>query len=144
MSIEDTNYYISSESESFVICSTSVKTKGRWKRLGNDKDAKLSAILPVGSASSPLNNRNYQDLIDNLHISRLDNRQILQIIKEKYCIDSSATQFKAQVANQDAQLEEWLDPVSRDILRLRLHDKWSIDSICSRFETSRTDVKRLF
>ena len=89
MSISITNYYVPWVGDAFFITKTNITLKGRPKMFGSHHDESLRSIMPIGIADSSRQNRCYETLLANLEINKMDNSEIIELLKEKLLIANS-------------------------------------------------------
>ena len=144
MSSTTTNYYLSGVSEHFKLTDAPAPTRGRPKILGEKEGGQLEVIMPVGFADAQKGNMSYHKLLENLHISSMENNEILSALHSG-CTESDV---KASIDNKmmvDYLVKERIPESTKiDIIRLRLHQRWSIPSLWAKFSVSPDTISEIF
>ena len=144
MSISITNYYVPWVGDDFFITKTNITLKGRPKMFGSHHDESLRSIMPVGIADSSRQNRCYETLLANLEINKMDNSEIVELLKEKLLIASSDYDHSSYSLRE----KEIAFPIEKEnmlrIIKLRLYEGWSTKSLWSRFGVTNQQLTQLF
>ena len=93
----------------------------------------LSQIMNVGFANCITKNRLYLQAIENLKITDIDNKSLVEsLISNK--IGSLNSSFDVITTNKCSFEENRADYLKAiEIIKLRVQSKWSINSLCAKF-----------
>ena len=96
---------------------------------GSHHDESLRSIMPAGIADSLRQNRCYETLLANLEINKMDNSEIVELLKEKLLIansDSDHSSYSLREKEIAFSIEK--ENMLR-IIKLRLYEGWSTKSL---------------
>ena len=139
-----TNYYLPGYSKEIVLMQDKISHKGRTKFLGMEEEETLSQIMNVGFANCITKNRLYLQAIENLKITDIDNKSLVEsLISNK--IGSSNPSFDFITTNKRSFEENRIDYLqATEIIKLRVQSKWSINSLCAKFCITKSQLQRIF
>ena len=96
---------------------------------GSHHDGSLRSIMPVGIADSSRQNQCYETLLANLEINKMDNSEIVELLKEKLLIANSDSDHSSYSLRE----KEIAFPIEKEnmlrIIKLRLYKDWSTKSL---------------
>ena len=139
-----TNYYIPLITPELKLSNAPIKHKGRIKLLGAKTSQRLDSLMPHGFADCAKENKIYKDLCSNFHIDLMTKDEIVEELQR--ALSNHLPEFELSSIERDRSMPD-VSSISEnmfEILRLRLHNKWSLSSIKAKLGVTDTEVKEVF
>ena len=139
-----TNYLLADCGDVFTLHQPEPKKKGRTKILGPKEDATLDLLMRTGFADAAKINKTYQELLTNLGINDLYNDELLdELLNNLDNIGEEKEEYErpGRYWLDNNIIDEWTKVT---ILKLRLHHKWSVNSIWAKFWITKEQLNTLF
>ena len=139
-----TNYYLPGHSTEMLLTNTSTTQKGRTKLFGRDDSDELSEIMKVGFASCRDANSLYKEIIENLSISFMSKDEMIETLMNE------STPFVQHQENNYSNSFNYSEKqnvdseVMMEVLRLRLTEKLTINSIVAKLKLSKDKISEIF
>ena len=144
MKLKRTNYYLSGHSTEITLTGETTTLKGRLKCLGNKDDEILSSLMDVGFANWATNNKHYKQLLNNLSICEMSNEELYNFLMlHQTHQENSHSRYILQV-NPTSELIDVSEEIMAEVVRLRLEQKWSIQSLQAKFQLSKIKITNIF
>ena len=139
-----TNYLLADSEDVFMLQQPDLKKNGRTKILGPKEDPDLDPLMKTGFDDAAKINKNYKNLLENLGINDWTNSDLINdlvndlgIIEEEKVESEGTDTFLLRNNSID-------NDTKVVILKLRLHHKWSINSIWAKFWITKDQLNALF
>ena len=139
-----TNYLLSGSQDVFILRKPQLKKKGRIKTLGSKKDSILDPLMNTGFADAAKINKAYLHLLETLKINDLSNRELVdELIENLDNIEQNEEENKESRRNC-LENNETDESTKVMILKLRLHQKWSVNSLWAKFWITKEQLNAIF
>ena len=139
-----TNYYMPLSTSELKLSNAPMRRKGRAKLLGSKASRRLDRLMPHGFADCAKENLIYNHLCSNFHIDLMTKNEIGE--KMQRVLGSHLPESELSSAGQQSSKmnSSYISENIYEILKLRLHNKWSLNSIKAKLGVPDSEIKNAF